>query len=158
MKGGGELAITMEEARRAFFRLQFSPPIQAEMTIVRVKGQTTEMGTSSILIEDLSAGGLRFLSILKIPVTEHIILEFQLTLLGQVIRLLEYVVWNKAEVEGIPAYGVRFTIDESKHVQLTQLLNAIALRQRRKLPLPQTPLYEGSIQAYFEESSQAVPS
>ncbi|MGD8190140.1 PilZ domain-containing protein [Brevibacillus ginsengisoli] len=146
------MAISMEiEARRAFFRLQFSPPIQAEMTIVRVKGQTIETGNSSILIEDLSAGGLRFLSNLKIPVTEHIILEFQITLMGQSIRLLGYVVWVKPETEGIPAYGVRFTIDENKHVQLTQLLNAIALRQRKNIPLPQTPVYSGSFDEYFQE-------
>lgn len=144
--------------RRTYFRLQFNPPIRAEMTIVRVKGQTIETGIVSILIEDLSAGGLRFLSNLKIPATEHIILEFQITLLGQFIKLLGYVVRSIPITEEIEAYGVMFTIDENKHNQVTQLLNLTALRQRKNMPLYQTELCKTSIEDFFAELKTKAPS
>ncbi|MGC5327196.1 PilZ domain-containing protein [Brevibacillus sp. SYSU BS000544] len=144
--------------RRTYFRLQFNPPIQAEMTIVRVKGKTIETGIVSILIEDLSAGGLRFLSNLKIPATEHIILEFKLTLLGQYVKLLGYVVRNIPVSDEIEAYGVAFTIDEEVHNLITRLLNVAALRQRKKMPLYQTALCETSIEEFFSELKEQAPS
>ncbi|MDA6162000.1 hypothetical protein OSK10_27490, partial [Escherichia coli] len=67
---------------RKYVRIEFPYPLEAEMTILELNSKPVKMGSTKILIEDMSAGGVKFASKMKLPVRKDIILLIETKLLG----------------------------------------------------------------------------
>ena len=74
--------------RRKYFRILFKYPLLASLTVQVVNHKPVQIGSSSILIEDLGAGGLSYQSNIKFPLNKGFILEIKTTILDQTCRLL----------------------------------------------------------------------
>ncbi|WP_176560331.1 PilZ domain-containing protein [Brevibacillus dissolubilis] len=135
---------------RNFFRIELDNPLLADMTIVEMRGQSIETGAASVLIDNISAGGLRYLSNLKLPASQHVILEFEVTILQYPIRLLGYSVRRREVAEDLYEYGVMFTIDDELQDFMVRLMNELAMRLRRTPSImSRPPFFSGDVTDYF---------
>ncbi|WCK54706.1 PilZ domain-containing protein [Aneurinibacillus sp. Ricciae_BoGa-3] len=118
--------------KRHFFRLQLKEPLDAEMSIVQIKDQRIESKETLVKVDNISGGGLKYFSDLKMPVSHEIVLEFKMELNKEPLTLMGYNVWRVDREEGDYEYGVLFTIDEVLREQLTALVNKTAIIYKKK--------------------------
>ncbi|MED0672785.1 PilZ domain-containing protein [Aneurinibacillus aneurinilyticus] len=121
----------MEQDKRQHFRQTFHKPLCAEMTIVRIKGNQVDTKRTKTCILDIGPGGLRFLTNLKIPVNPYIVLEFQTRILDRNLSFHGHIVRKVEGRDEFHEYGVKFVLEEAERMELTMLLNALAIRMRR---------------------------
>jgi hypothetical protein len=134
--------------KRQFFRLLLPHPLSADVTIIKIKENAIETGNTRVLIEDISPGGLRFVSNIKLPVTHEVILEFRTDILAKTLYLPGYIVRKTDRAMGIYEYGVKFTLDDNDYATLSQLLNLLTIRLKR------TPIVSGCRFATEEEMTR----
>lgn len=139
---------TMANQRR-FFRLDLDPPLEAQMSIVRIRNNKIETGEAHVLVDNISAGGLRFLSLLQLPVRKEVVLEFRMRLLNQRIKALGIIVRKEAASNGVNKYGVSFTIDEELKTLLVSLIGELQIKLRRGSKITSCDFYEGDVLDYF---------
>lgn len=130
---------TIQENIRDFYRVELEYALASEMTIVRVQGKEVNLGQAPVLILDISPGGLRFLSHLKLPSNPSILLSFSAQILGESLTINGFIVrFKKIDNEAVDLYeyGVNFQINHSSQSALYKLLNELSLKLR-KTPLVQ---------------------
>ncbi|CAM5795170.1 MULTISPECIES: PilZ domain-containing protein [Brevibacillus] len=143
--------------RRDYFRLQLVPPLCSRMTIVMLKGKTMKVGSADVLIEDIGGGGLRFLSDLKLPVNDQLVLEFETEVFSRQLKMYGHVVRNSNWNETIYEYAVKFTMDEWAHAEINRMVNLLAIRMRQKSSLPSGLFWQDEKQAYFAKADSSDP-
>src|SRR5699024_8123462 len=111
------------EERRKYFRYRFPDHVIAQMEIIEVNHRQVNMGTATILVENISVGGLRFLSTLRLPINKNIKLKFHIILLGIDYELVGSLVYINEEIDDIFSYGVSFSINEGEKNRLSQTIN-----------------------------------
>ncbi|GEN32875.1 MULTISPECIES: PilZ domain-containing protein [Aneurinibacillus] len=142
-----------EQNRRQFFRLPLPHPLSSDVTIIRIKENAIETGKAQVLIEDISPGGLRFVSDVRLPATPQVILEFETEIMNKTLQLPGYIVRKiLRDQQGIYEYGVKFTLDEGTYTELIPLLQLLAIRLRR------TPIVGGCRFATNEELEKFNPN
>ncbi len=107
---------------RKYFRLYLPDPFCSEMTILIIKGRKVNIKSTHVCIKNISAGGLMFMSSLRIPVNKDIIIGFKLEILGRPIILQGNIVRNMEQKGDMYEYGVQFIIDEIKRSVILKLL------------------------------------
>ena len=118
--------------RRDFFRIKFKKPLGADMSIFKVGGKKVALGSTEVVVFDISAGGLRFLSDIKLPVKSDIILVFETEILDEELNLYGNVVWMKHYKDDIFEYGLEFVFDEKHRESMLQLLNQLQINIRNQ--------------------------
>lgn len=116
--------------KRRYFRVKTFVPICSDMRIMQIKDKVVDTPFTKICVLDLSAGGFRFLSELKLPISSEVVLEFQTNILDNKLLLIGHVVRMDIMEEYIFEYGVEFRIDENKKSQLIRLLNEMQIDLR----------------------------
>jgi hypothetical protein len=124
------------------------------MTIVTINGKSLEIGSAEVLIEDIGPGGLRFLSILSLPVHSQVVLQFETELFSQTVKMHGYIVRHTKLLEGINEYGVKFTMDEERHAELARLINRLAIRLRQGNTPPSGRFFQGDKLAFLRKSQR----
>jgi PAS domain S-box/diguanylate cyclase (GGDEF) domain len=122
------------ENRRAYFRIQLPCPLSALMTVIEINGRSIELGKTEIVIENIGAGGMRFLSSIQLAVHPGILLEIETQLLYKTIKLYGKVVWLKELESDIYQYGLEFLVNEDERTSLTRVLHTLSV-QLMKNPL-----------------------
>ncbi|USG64320.1 PilZ domain-containing protein [Brevibacillus ruminantium] len=135
--------------QRDYFRLKLESPLCSRMTIVMIKGKSLEIGSAEVLIEDIGGGGLRFLSDLKLPVNDQLVLQFETEVFSQQLKTYGHVVRSSVWSDQIYEYAVKFTMDESAHAEINRLVNSLAIRFRQRGRLPSGRFLEGERLDYF---------
>lgn len=113
--------------RRNFYRLHLKFPLCAEMTIAKFNNEDVNLGYSKSLIEDISLGGLRFLSTMNLPAQRDLILRFETRILDEQINFTGYIVWKK-EVNNLFQYGLEFNINDKEREKFTPILNRLTIQ------------------------------
>ena len=73
MKKEGDLHdLKPERERREYYRFEFPFPVLGEMTITEVNNRKVDLGATEILIKDISLGGVKVQSTLKLPINADI--------------------------------------------------------------------------------------
>ena len=101
------------------------------MTILKYDGQDVHIGSTLVLIHDISGGGLCFYSTVSLPLKSNLFIQFSTSLLGRHINLYGTPVWGKEVQEGLFKYGVRFRISEQERFKLLKLIEEIRSRADR---------------------------
>lgn len=122
--------------RRKYFRLKLDFPLGAEMTVIKINNKDVKLGTSKTLIEDISLGGLRFLSNINLPIRGDFTLRFTTVIFKERVQFIGKNVW-KTEVNGLFRYGFEFIMTERERDQFAAILNQLTLK------LKSNPLVEG---------------
>ena len=137
--------------RRKFFRVQFHLPLQADMTIVEVKGRLVNVGKTKVLVSNIGPGGLCFISDIRLPVERDLILSFTTELLQNEIALSGYTVWSRELEDNLYEYGVEFTIDEGSRTELTGILNQIQIKMKKALVFSEGDFTTKNAYTYFKQ-------
>jgi diguanylate cyclase (GGDEF)-like protein/PAS domain S-box-containing protein len=116
--------------RRKYFRVDFPLPLSTQMTILTFNDKKVSLGSTEVMVQDMGAGGLRFLSHLRMLPNENIIYGFETEILQSNIKLSGKVVWYQEKDQGIFEYGVTYTISDPERSELSVLLNAFSLKLR----------------------------
>jgi len=118
--------------RRDFFRITFKKPLGADMSIFKVGGKKVVLGYTEVVVFDIGAGGLRFLSDIKLPVKSDIVLVFETEILDEQLNLYGNIVWMKHYKDEVFEYGLEFIFDEKHREIMLQLLNQLQSNIRNK--------------------------
>jgi EAL domain-containing protein (putative c-di-GMP-specific phosphodiesterase class I) len=117
----------MNQEKRKYSRHRFPLYLEASMTILKYRGQDVHLGSTLVLIQDIGAGGLCFLSTLCIPVKSNLLIQFSTTLLGKHIILYGTPVWMKEVKGNLYKYGIAFKISEEKRKLLNMFIQQLKL-------------------------------
>ncbi|WP_290443457.1 EAL domain-containing protein [Sporolactobacillus kofuensis] len=128
--------VTNRENRRKYFRIDLDIPLHGSITLVQFHEKKVNLGKTTILIENIGLGGLRFLSDLRFGVDPSLTLEIETKILGKVIKRQGSVVWVKELKSSIFQYGFKFSIEENERTNLSQLLNKFAILLRNDHHVP----------------------
>ena len=103
-----------KQSKRKHDRINFPYPLAADMTLVSIAGRSMQLGKSNVLIEDMSIGGLRYLSTLKLPVRGDVLFQFETEILDKTIKLNGSIVWKEEINEDLTEYGIKFIISRRR--------------------------------------------
>ncbi|MBM7607791.1 diguanylate cyclase (GGDEF)-like protein/PAS domain S-box-containing protein [Lysinibacillus composti] len=127
--------VAMED-RREFYRVDLLFPLSSDMTLTSFQGKNVNLGKTEVVIENISAGGLRFLSTIQLPVRPDIIYQFETTILEKQITMNGHVVWKQEVKDGFFQYGVQFIITEKERDELIKILNQLTLQLKKNAYIP----------------------
>lgn len=131
------------ENRRDFLRLDLVYPLVGEMTLSMFKRKKVDLGSTEVILINISPSGLQFLLGVKLDINSDIILAFKVEILNKIYNLIGYLVWFKEmEADEVFEYGVKFQIDDIEQAELTKSLNILAIKLRKGIP-SQTPCFVG---------------
>ena len=101
-------------------RIDLKYPLSVKCRIQKFKDTYGLIRTTSLQVENISMGGLRFSSPLNFPVTQDLVLSLEFTLLGRDCRLLGTIVW-KEETSNHYVYGFETTSSNIGYMQSVSL-------------------------------------
>lgn len=135
--------------RRRYFRLRLDFPLCAEMTVLKFKNKELKLGMSKALIQDISLGGLRYLSNVDLPVQEDFVLLFTTEIFDKKRQFVGYNVW-KSEVNGFYEYGFKFTINNKQRDQFAAVFNQLTLQLKSSPFLANCSFLKGNMAKYLQ--------
>lgn len=130
-------------------RLIFPYPLEADMSLVSVAGRKMKLGVAKILIEDISVGGLRFVSNLKLPIRGDVVYRFTTELLHEEIVVYGGNVWKEEINDHLFEYGVKFKLSQEGQSQLATLLDTFIELLKNSTTLPPYRKVDVSMYEYF---------
>ena len=140
--------------RREYFRILFKYPLLGSMTVQVFNHKPVQIGSSSILIEDLGAGGLSYQSNIKFPLNKGLILGIKTTILDQTLSFIGRNVWCKEVDNQLYQYGFEFDMEESERAHLLPLLNQLQVKYRKEALLPNCSFIKLTNTAQFFQTDQ----
>ncbi|MFY2155820.1 EAL domain-containing protein [Cytobacillus firmus] len=136
---------------RKYERVEFPCPLEAKMTILELNKKPVKMGSTKILIEDMSAGGVKFVSKMKLPVRKNIILLIETKLLGEFLAFTGTIVRKDEITDTLTNYGFQFMIEEGPRAKLAEMLGSLQIQLEQNPSVPDSLFIEtASSQLYFE--------
>jgi hypothetical protein len=106
--------------------LRYKEPLRAKLSIVEVRGCSTQSKAALISVDKISVNGLRFLSELIFPVHPRIILNFRVVILDETIDLRGTITWSQRE-ENTNIFEVIFIKDDLMSAKLKVMLSNLAI-------------------------------
>lgn len=127
LKEGRKFRIDQEQTihhvnRRKFSRVPLDFAMVADMTIEKIANKKINIGSSEVMVKNISPGGLCFYSQLKLPVRNDIILLFKTRINRTVLHLIGHVVWKEEMESNYYEYGIKFMLDRISQEQLNRQL------------------------------------
>lgn len=122
------------EDNRKFFRVKCKVPICTQISIVKVNNKAVTSGIGNICLEDISPGGLKFLSSLNMPVSDDMIIEFKLVV-DELKSFYGYILRKEELGNSIYRYGVKFInegVENEKAVRKLYELTKRGIPSRQK--------------------------
>ncbi|MCQ6280716.1 EAL domain-containing protein [Bacillus sp. EB600] len=118
--------------KREYFRVHLEYPLEADMTIERIGTKTLNIGSTKVLIDNIGPGGLCFLSTIKLPKKEDIILRFTTEIFLGNFQINGHIVWSGEVDDDILQYGIKFNIDEIRREGLIKILQHLQVKLKDK--------------------------
>ena len=140
-----------KQNKRKHDRINFPYPLAADMTLVSIAGRSMQLGKSNVLIEDMSIGGLRYVSTLKLPVRGDVLFQFETEILDKTIKLNGSIVWKEEINEDLIEYGIKFIIGQDEQTSLASLLNSFDKLLKNSTSLPSYKMVKEDRSQYFKK-------
>ncbi len=137
--------------RRKLFRVNFSQFLEADLTILKIKGKKINVGNTKVLIQNIGPGGLLFISNINLPTEKDIVLQFITQLRGKEIKLSGYPLRVREIENTLYEYGVEFIIDENDRGDLVGTLNKVQVDMKKNILFAEGSFISGSYNRYFIE-------
>ncbi|WP_413359116.1 EAL domain-containing protein [Robertmurraya sp. 2P01SA] len=135
--------------RRKYYRISLDTPLTAEMTIVKFKNKEVKLGSSRALIENLSLGGLKYLSNINLPIQKDMVIMISTQILGMEVKFFGRNVW-KLEENGFHEYGFEFILHEVERDRLAPLFNKMVLQLKESTILPDSSILQEKKGVYLK--------
>ncbi|WP_096551741.1 PilZ domain-containing protein [Ureibacillus thermosphaericus] len=110
-----------------------------------------DIGVSKVLVTEIGAGGLRFISNLNLPIRTDILYQFITELLEESILLNAKIVWKEEVNEDLAEYGVKFIFEnDEERTKFTIILDTfVTLAKNHKKVPPYKRAIVDDINEYF---------
>ncbi|MEK4495422.1 PilZ domain-containing protein [Ureibacillus sp. FSL W8-0352] len=126
----------------------FHCPLEAKLKISSIAKRNLDIGVSKVLVTEIGAGGLRFISNLNLPIRTDILYQFITELLRESILLNAKIVWKEEVNEDLAEYGVKFIFEnDEERAKFTTILDTLA-KNHKKVP-PYKRAIVDDINEYF---------
>ncbi|WP_048601309.1 EAL domain-containing protein [Rubeoparvulum massiliense] len=119
--------------RRKYFRISFTYPLEANMTIANIGAKKVKVGYTTVLINDIGPGGLCFFTNVKLPLSEELTLCFTTILLGEEIQFYGHNVWTEEVQKDLYRYGVEFHMEEKEREQYIAFFNQLQVKLKNEV-------------------------
>lgn len=137
------------ENRRKYFRAKLDCPLTADMTIIKYKNKDVKLGSSNALIEDMSLGGLKYVSNINLPIRRDMVIKFNTIILGKEVQFVGRNAW-KFEIDGLYEYGFEFTLNEAERDRFALIFNKMILQLKEGALLPDSSILHVSKHEYLK--------
>lgn len=142
-KKGAQLQI--EEERRHYYRFEFPYDVLGKMTIIEINQRKINIGSSPILIKDISIGGIKIISTLKLPINSEIKFMFEFSLGNHLFKTEGVLKWSEEAKGNMHLYGVKFKLNQKDEDRLALLINKMSVSQNLSQEIVGTEfIYEDS--------------
>lgn len=135
--------------RRKLFRVKFIQLLEADLTILELKGKKINVGNTKVLVKDMGPGGLCFISDIRFPVEKNMILQFKTELVGEQITVYGNPVWTEQIDDKAYKYGIEFKVDENERMELIRILNKVQIKMRKDVLFAEGNFFPGNHVQYF---------
>ncbi|NLY42632.1 MAG: EAL domain-containing protein [Clostridiaceae bacterium] len=143
-------SVKVQQDRRKFFRIKFVQLLEADLSILEIKGKKVNVGNTKVLVKNIGPGGLCFISPIRFPIIREIILQFITQLIGEEIIVYGCPVWTREIDDGLFEYGVEFTFDENKRTELIRVLNQVQIKMKNDILFADGNFVSISPNSYFK--------
>lgn len=136
--------------RRKFFRHEFQFPLPGEMTIVELNGRKVSVGTTPILIENISLGGVMIQSNLNLPVNKNMKFHLNFEIMNEKFEIDGELKWMEEDFkEKIFSYGVSFGLDRVTENRVAYLMNKLSTYRKKSEKIPDTTFIYEDARKFF---------
>lgn len=139
-----------EARKRKHYRLNFPQQLEADIKLVSIAGRKMELGVSKVLIGDISIGGLKFISNLKLPIRGDVVYQFETELLNEPVTLKGSIVWKDEINEDLVEYGIQFISENNGQAALSTLLDTFINLTQNSNALPSYRKVNVDMYQYFK--------
>lgn len=122
-------SIQPEEERRNYYRFEFPYDVLGKMTIIEINQRKINIGSSPILIKDISLGGIKIVSTLKLPINSEIKFMFEFSLGNNLFKTEGLLKWTEETKGDTYLYGVEFKLNLKDEDRLSLLINKMSVSQ-----------------------------
>lgn len=143
--------VNPKKERRQYYRFIFPTHLLAKMYVIEVDQEKVAVGPAEILIENISAGGLRFLTTLRLPVSPKVKLKFEFIIMNIQFAIDGFLVYRNEEKTDIYSYGVSFEINEGERNRLAKVVNRLTVLDKSNSKIPYTNLIIESPYTHFRK-------
>lgn len=130
------------DERRKYSRFKFPFHLPAKMYITKVGKKNVSLGHANILVENISLGGMLFLTTLSIPVVSQMKFRFELEMMDEKFVIDGNLVHKNEIKENIFSYGVSFNISDFDEGRLAYVINQMSVLRRLNQEIPNTIFVE----------------
>ena len=117
---------------RKYLRIKPDVPICAEITIVQVGQDMVKTGSARVRVVDICPGGLKFTSVLNLPVNDCVCLELHFQVSDMSFRIKGYITHKSSTEIREYEYGFCFLDpDDTLRICLKKLLNNMYVRMEK---------------------------
>ncbi|MFD1849081.1 EAL domain-containing protein [Oceanobacillus bengalensis] len=141
-----------ENERRESFRFDFPYPLLGEMKILEVNNRKVNLGSAKILIENLSIGGLKVLSTLRLPIHTNMKFNFTFQIMNETFHLSGTFVWKSQSKEETFFYGIAFDTTEQEQNRLAEIINKMTVLSNLNQEIPNTTFIYENTYAYLRKN------
>ncbi|MCI0184675.1 putative bifunctional diguanylate cyclase/phosphodiesterase [Sulfoacidibacillus ferrooxidans] len=114
--------------QRQYFRVAPLHPIIGSMTIDSIRGRVLHIGYTEVLIHDIGAGGLSFISNVRFASMSEVVLRFKVWVLNQCMEWSGKIAWSNELPGTIFTYGIQFMMSEKNQKKLMQDVHELAIQ------------------------------
>lgn len=124
--------------RRKYYRFVFSHYLPVKMYVTEVNKRKVNIGSVDVLVENISLGGIRFLTTLRLPVSPNIKLKFKFTILNINFDIDGTLVYKNEEKAEVFSYGISFQMNEGTRDKLAKIINRLTILTKLNNDIPGT--------------------
>lgn len=142
-------AVTVE--RRQYYRYRFQHLLQGFLTITEFNGQAITLGKTPVLIENISLGGVKILSNLKLPVHQDMKFNVTFNIMGEHFEVAGQLRWWEEKKLDVFGYGIHFMTNINVENRLAATINKLSRYERKMEAIPNTLFIYTEPHKYFRE-------
>src|SRR5690625_3664354 len=144
-----------DSERREYFRFHFPGSLVAQMNVIELNKKKVNVGSTIILINNISLGGIKFFSFLKLPVNLDMILKFKFKIMDNEFLLKGIIVRCIEERAELFSYGVSFkNVSEVEKDKLAEVINRMTALHKMKEEIPETEITKLSPIKYLTKQTR----
>ncbi|KYG90498.1 hypothetical protein A0U40_05870 [[Bacillus] sp. KCTC 13219] len=137
--------------RRQYYRYRFPYPILGFLTIVEFNGHAVTVGKSPVLIENISLGGMKILSNLKLPVNQDMKFNVTFDIMNEHFEIAGELRWWEEKSADVFGYGIRFNMNTNIENRLASNINKLSGYERKSENIPNMTFVYKEPHKYFRE-------
>ncbi|MHA6252471.1 EAL domain-containing protein [Oceanobacillus sp. CAU 1775] len=122
--------------RRKFYRHDFLYAVLGKMTVSEVNNKKVNLGTTEILIKDISLGGMKIKSNLNLPTNKNVKYKFIFNLMDESFQLVGQLRWKNEARGNTSFYGFEFELTQNDEDRLAAIMNTLSSRKNQNKEIP----------------------